>query len=100
MSEEPSKGRSDQEGARELQTTFETAPDHVIAYIDHFNLAVTGSEVILSAYQTIPGYPSPEGPRTATSTRRATLILNPAHALELGQLLVKHGRRFVETEEP
>ena len=72
---------------------FQTAQDHVTAYIDTFNVVRTGREVIISAYQTLPGYPSAEGVEAATRTRRATLILSPEHALDLGLLLVKQGTK-------
>ena len=78
---------SDEKG-QAIPMRFETAPDHVVVYVDSVNVASAGHEVVLSAYQTIPGYPTEGSVSEVIRTRRATLILSPAHALSLGKILV------------
>ena len=80
-----------------VQREYSTAPDHVTVYSDQINVASTGTVVIVSVYETIPGHPDEVQPR-ALSSRRVTLIINPTHARQLGKILIQHGDVMVERQ--
>jgi len=78
---------------RELRVArvFEQPPDALLTYSDFAQVLGTGSEVVLQFYQTIPDVPGPHGEIQSVRSRlRATIVLSPAHARNLGGLLLRH----------
>lgn len=50
----------------------------------------TGSEIVLQAYETIPGPPGPENQITKARSRlRATITVSKLHARNIGGLLIQ-----------
>lgn len=91
---------NDQSPTISVPLQYETAEDHVSVYVDMFNVVRSGREVVLSGYQTLPGYPSDEEPNPATRSRKVTIFLTPDHALELGTILLKRaGKEMVSDRE-
>ena len=80
-----------------IKREYSTAPDHVTVFSDQINVVSTGTEVIVSVYETIPGHPDEVQPR-ALSSRRVTLIITPRHARQLGKLLIQHGDAMVDRQ--
>ncbi len=62
-------------------------------YADFAQVTGTGHEVILQFYETIPGPPGPGGQVQMVRTRlRATIIISIPHAVNIGKLLLEHGK--------
>jgi hypothetical protein len=70
---------------------FEQPPDAVIAYSDFAQVLGTGSEVVLQFYETIPDVPTgPAGGISMVRSKlRATIIVSPQHAVNIGRLLLQ-----------
>ena len=70
---------------------FEQGPDAISLYSDLAEVINTGHEVVIQFYETIPG--PPEGPKgtvqVVKSHLRATITISKAHALNLGNLLLR-----------
>ena len=88
--EQPEQARIQQEGMQ-VTRIFEQPPDAVSVYSDFAQVLGTGPEVILQFYETIPDVPGAGGQIQSVRSRlRATIILSPAHALNIGRLLQQH----------
>ena len=78
--------------AKKMRRAFEFAPDHVMFYSDFANVISTDTAVILALYSTAPDLTDPAGAITGvTGYRKATITMSHAHALKMGEFLVKHG---------
>jgi hypothetical protein len=77
-----------QQQEMQVARIFEQPPDAMTAYADFAQVLGTGSEVILQFYETTPDVPGEGGQIQSVRSRlRATVILNPAHAQNIGRLL-------------
>lgn len=77
-----------------VSRVFEQPPEAISLYSDYTQVVGTGHEVMLQFYETIPGAPGPKGgPETVRSRLRATVTLSPAHAANLGRMLLEHSER-------
>ena len=85
------------EGGVQVTRIFEQPEGAVSFYSDHTQIIGTGSENVVQFYETIPGPPGPGGQLQIVKTRlRSTIMLSPAHAKNIGNLLLKHGTVNVE----
>jgi len=92
-------GKESQQG-QQVARVFELPPDALSCYSDHAQVMSTGNEVLLQFYETIPGPPGPDGRIAQVRTRlRATIILSPQHAQNLGKLLLSHVGKPTKVEE-
>ena len=67
---------------------YEQPPDAISLYSDLAQVLATGQEVLLQFYETIPKPPDAEGEITEVTSRlRVTVILSPAHALNMAKTL-------------
>ncbi len=92
------KGQAEQPLAREesLKVTrvFEQPADAIGFYCEYAQILGTGQEVTLQFYENIPGPPGPGGKvQTMRSRLRATIVLSPVHAGNMGRLLVAQTER-------
>ncbi len=86
----------DEQGIR-AKRVFEQPPDAISLYSDMAQIMATEHEVLLQFYETIPKAPGAEGEITEVTSRlRATVILSPAHAVNVGKLLL---RRLEQAEQ-
>ena len=93
MSEVASEGQA-------IARLFEQPPDAVSFYADLAQVLGTGNEVVLQFYETISAPPGSSGRIDSVRSRlRATVVLNPAHALNIGQLLLTHANRARPTTQ-
>lgn len=75
----------------QLTRFFEQPPDAISFYADFGQVINTGNEIVMQFYETIPGPPGPpDGQiKNVRSRLRATVILSPPHAHNIGKLLVE-----------
>jgi hypothetical protein len=86
---------------QKVARVFEIPPDALSCYSDHAQVMSTGNEVLLQFYETIPGPPGPDGRIAQVRTRlRATIIVSPQHAQNIGQLLLKQVSKPTKVDEP
>ncbi len=78
-------------GMQEVIRTYDQPSDAISFYSDLGQVTLSGHEIILQFYETIPGPPGPpSGQITKATTRlRATVMLSVQHAQNLGQLLIE-----------
>jgi len=80
---------------------FEQPDDAVTMYADFAQVLGTGSEVLVQFYETIPDVPGPAGQIQSVRSRlRATVIVAPAHARSIAQLLQQHAGAETPAQEP
>jgi hypothetical protein len=74
-----------------IERIFEQPADAISFHCDMTQVISTGHEIIIQAYEAIPGVPSgPESNITKVRTRlRATFTVNMSHAKNIGNLLIK-----------
>lgn len=73
-------------GGIQVNRVFEQSPDAISLYCDFFQAVLTGQEVVLQFYETIPGPPGPDGKIQLVRTRlRATITLGMANAANIGR---------------
>lgn len=78
------------QGAMHVKRTYEQPPDAISVYSDFAQVIGTENEVVLQFYESIPGTPGPRGQVETVRTRlRATIIVSPAHASNIGRLLTQ-----------
>lgn len=88
----PKKNPAKKGVTKAVRRTFEFAPDHVMFYSDYANLVSTDTEVMLSLYHTVTSLPDKDGHlKGAISYRKASVTMSHAHAVSIGEFLVKHG---------
>jgi hypothetical protein len=69
---------------------MEQPTDAIALYSDYAQILATEHEVVLQFYETIPRPPDLQGNIAEVTTRlRATVVLSPAHALNVGKLLLR-----------
>lgn len=79
----------DEKGVR-LRRVFEQPPDAISLYSDMAQILATEHEVFLQFYETIPKARTADREVTEVTSRlRATVVLSPTHALNVGKMLVK-----------
>jgi hypothetical protein len=72
----------------QIRRSFELAPDAISFYSDYVSLSRTGNESVLQFYETLPGVVGQTGrPETATTRLRASIIMSPAQAEKLREVL-------------
>ncbi len=92
---------AENEKPAQVSRVFEQPPDFVSFYSDQAQVISTGNEVILQFYETIPGLPTEGGVVQQVRTRlRATIMISPAHASNIGRLLLKHVAQATVVQEP
>jgi hypothetical protein len=97
MSEEK---ETPKEPMMQVARLFEQPSDATSFYADYGQVMHTGNEIIVQFYETIPGPPDPGGSiRNVRSRLRATIILSPSHARNIGKLLVERTQQIEKTEE-
>ncbi len=75
---------------QQINRVFEQPPDAITCYADMAQVLNSGQEIVMQFYETVPGVPGPGGRIQMVRTRlRATVILNPTHAKNLGEILLK-----------
>lgn len=85
--EQPGQGQV-QRQEQQVSRIFEQPSDSMSVYSDFAQVLGTGSEVILQFYETIPDVPGAGGQIQGVRSRlRATVIVSPAHAQNIGRLL-------------
>ena len=64
----------------------------MVCYADFAQILATGTEVVIQFYESIPGPPNtPTGQIQSVRSRlRATVIVSPAHAVNIGRNLLTH----------
>lgn len=82
---------AEEKGGGQVTRVFEQPPDSTSFYSDYAQIIGTGHEVVMQFYETIPGPPSlPSGAITTVRTRlRVTVSVSPAHAANIGKLLIQ-----------
>ena len=72
------------DGGITAKRVMEQPPDALVMFSDYAHILSTGNEVILQFYETTPKAPDDEGViREVTSRLRVTVVLSPAHALNV-----------------
>ena len=74
----------------QVARVFEQPADAITTYSDFAQVLGTGSEFVLQFYESIPEPPGPSGQVQSVRSRlRATVIVSPAHAQNIGRLLLQ-----------
>ncbi len=74
----------------QIERIFEQPADAISFYSDMMQIISTGNEIVIQAYEAIPGPPGPEGHITKIRTRlRATITVSKAHTKNIGNLLIQ-----------
>jgi len=88
MSKQPEQPEEIQQQGMQVSRIFEQPPDAMSVYSDFAQVLGTGTEVILQFYETIPDVPGAGGQIQSVRSRlKATVIVSPAHAHNIGRLL-------------
>ena len=75
--------------AMQIGRVFEQSDTAMSCYSDVAQVIGTGNEVVLQFYESIPGAPGPGGNIQMVKSRlRATIVISPAHARNIGNLLI------------
>lgn len=84
----PEQGPPEVQRVQDVRRLFEQGPDAISFYADFVQVFNTGSELILTLYETIPGPPAgTTGQVAAVTTRlRASVVLGPIISTNLAKL--------------
>ena len=81
---------AEREQVVQVNRVYEQPPDAVTCYCEIAHITGTGHEVVMQFYETVPGPPSAGGKIQMVRSRlRATVVVNKAHAVNIGRLLLK-----------
>ena len=80
----------------EIKREYVRADDMVVAYVDHTNVLGTGTELILSLYDTIPPFPGEDSEQIALSRLRACIKMHPHHALQVGEMMTNTANKMIK----
>jgi len=89
-----------EQSGQTVNRLFEQGTEAITFYSDFAQVLSTGHEVVIQFYETIPGPPTPDGKiSTVRSRLRSTITVSYAHAVNIGNLLLKQKQLGVPEEK-